>query len=690
MHFNLPARRSYRNILFWATLGLLVAAAFVLRLSQIHSLPAGLFYDEAYEGLDAYSLLGRPLGEWPLFFTAINGREPLFVYLVHAAQTIWGSTLLSVRIVSATAGALLTPTLIWLAWELSPWLDATDRRRFALWAGMASLALLWAQTISRLGQRISLFGLLEVLAFAALWRAWGKPLADDAQSSISNFQSPISSPQSPVSSLQSLPWWLLAGFFAGVSFYTYLAVRLLPFVLAPVAVALLVRQRQDLWARRWGILAALGAALVTASPLLIHFAQHPDYFNMRTGQVDILAQGVPALWANVKAVLGMAFVHGDFNLRLNFPDRPVFDLFTVLPFLVGVMVTLRRIGRPAYRFLLSGLGIMLLPTLLSEEAPNFGRSFGAFPFVVLLMALGLDQLATWLSGPRPALHSLWTATGWGLLLAATVLTVRVYFVDWANHPNSFAAWDTGYTALAQAILHSADDMERIYAGPGVAENPTVEYLLADLDRSLYPQRFDGNLCLRVAPDLATYTYVLPQLSPRAVMLLGSYLPQSRSTVAVNDGTGEAWAIRLAQPDNGEITFQEMIGYPVALGEGIEMLGYWLSQEELRAGEPLYVRLFWRSAGSIAQSYTAFVQLLQHTGDDQWLNLAGADRPPGAGSCPTDEWLAGEIVIDELQLTVPATLPDGDLSLAVGFYHPESGQRLSVPGSEGDMILIPLK
>ena len=359
-----PPTSDRRNAWFWIALTLLIAVAFAIRLHRLDSVPAGLFWDEAYEGLDAFSLFGRPLREWPLFFTAINGREPLFVYLVHLAQIVGGPSIWSVRVVSAGAGALLTPALVWLAWEIGPLLGILRRRRFALWSGLASLALLWPQTISRLGQRISLFGLLEVLACATLWRAWRT---------------------------EQQRWWLLAGVLAVLSFYTYLAVRLLPLVFVPVGLLLLWRERQNLWEARWGLLAFLLTALVTAGPLLLHFVRQPEHFSMRTGQVNILSQGgLPALLKNGVTVLGMAFVRGDFNLRLNFPDRPVLDIFTVLPFLIGLALVLLRLGRPAYLFLFSGLAVLLVPTVLSEEAPNFGRSFGTYPFFVFCIALGVD------------------------------------------------------------------------------------------------------------------------------------------------------------------------------------------------------------------------------------------------------------------------------------------------------------
>jgi len=665
---DFPSTHSRRAGWFWVALALLIVAAFVIRLYKLSSVPAGLFWDEAYEGLDAFSLFGQPFSRWPLFFTAINGREPLFVYLVHLAQTIGGPTVWSVRVISAGAGTLLTPALVWLGWELAPLLGVVRRQRFALWSGLASLAMLWPQTISRLGQRISLFGLLEVLACAALWRAWRTG---------------------------RIRWWLLAGVLAGLSFYTYLAVRLLPFVFVPVGLLLLWREREKLWEMRRGLVLFLFAALITAGPLLLHFARQPEHFSMRTGQVNILAQaGLPGLLDNGLEVLGMAFVRGDFNLRLNFPNRPVLDFFTTLPFLVGLLLTLARLGRPGYLFLLSGLGVLLIPTLLSEEAPNFGRSFGAYPFVVVLLALGVDWLSEAGRRIRPRLGTAVAIVGSGALLLATLLAVRVYFVDWANHPESFAAWDTGYTEVAEEILalRVVDPSLRVYAGPLLAENPSVEYLVSGVAAGDPPQGYDGRVCVRVATDRPAVYFVLSALDARGEPLLTSYLPESSARDVVWDASGAVWARAVEQPAGGAVVFPEMQPLSAALDDGIGLLGSQLFPPAgMAAGSTFYTRLFWQVSGPPSADYTAFAHLLWRNEAGELVQLAGADRPPGDGSCPTSQWLSGEVVVDELQFTLPAQLPAGELFVAVGLYTPEDMQRLSVSGtSDGQMLLGPVE
>ena len=335
----------------------------------------------------------------------------------------------SVRVVSATAGALLTPAMVWLGWEVAPALGVVHRKQFALWSGFAVLALLWSQTVARLGQRMSLFALLEILFFAALWRAWRVP-----------------KPR----------WWILAGIFAGLSFYTYLAVRVIPLLLVIMLGYAFFYRRAQLRGRWQGVAISVASALIVAMPLLIHFVRFPGDFSVRTNQVNIISTGgIPVLLDNLRIVMAMAFVRGDLNDRLNYPGRPVLDVFVLVPFLAGMAYTLRRFWRPGSVFLLAGLGCMLLPTLLTDEAPNFGRATGALPFFALLIALGLERLLAWAGRWRPALRVPGSVVGWGLLLLATALTAQVYFVKYADLPNLYDSWGTGYTQVAYDIANNS-------------------------------------------------------------------------------------------------------------------------------------------------------------------------------------------------------------------------------------------
>ncbi len=641
---------------WWLALAGLTALALLFRFYRLGELPPGLHYDEAFDGLDAFGLLSTPLGRWPLFFTGNFGREPLFMVLLAASQALFGPTTFSLRLVPALLGALLTPALVWLGWEMGPGLGVGNRPRFALWAGAGALALLWTQVFARYAIRIELFALVIVLVFAGLWRAWRT---------------------------QRWRWWAAAGILAGLSFYTYLPARLLPLVFIPVGAWAVWRSRPALQTRLPGLTLATVLALLVALPLALYFVRNPVSFATRTAQVSIVGQGAGAILHNLKAILEMPLLAGDANPRYNLPGRPVLDPSMAFPFLVGLAFLVRFILRPAALFLLSWLLVMLLPTLLSEHAPSFQRAIGAAPAFALLLALGLESVVGW-AGRRWRQAKMWLGwAGWAALAVSTLLTWRSFGV-WSASPELFFARDLGFAQLAAAF--GRDARRPVYLSPRGNDHPTVRYLLLDDPTPPDLHGFDGRICVRIPAGAADY-YFLTQEDFRGPALLASYLPDGVSQVVVADPYGRPWAARLRQPESGRVQLPEMTPHPTEMSEGIRFLGYWLSATALKPGERLYVRLFWQSQAVPRLDYTTFVHLLSVGADGSVARLAGADAPPGNGSCPTSGWLAGETIVDELQLELPADLAAGDYALAVGFYDPASGQRLAAPGHPDDQIIL---
>ena len=111
----------------WALLLLAVGTAVFLRVYNLASWPPGLYRDEAFNGLDALRVLA---GEPAIFFTANNGREPLYITLTALSVALFGRTVLAVRLAAAVVGSLSTlrvyrlgsvqAVLVW-EWAESGW-----------------------------------------------------------------------------------------------------------------------------------------------------------------------------------------------------------------------------------------------------------------------------------------------------------------------------------------------------------------------------------------------------------------------------------------------------------------------------------------------------------------------------------------------------------------------------------------
>lgn len=651
----------------WVVLAGLIALAVAMRFYRLGDLPAGLHYDEAFNGLDALSLLNTPLSDWPLFFDGNYGREPLFIWLSSIAHALFGPSVWTARFISALSGVLLVPALAWLGWQVAPLLGVGRRQLFALWCAAAILGLLWSQIFARYGIRATLFVLLGTVLWAAMWRAWQR--------------------EPP-----ALSAWTFTGFLAGLSFYSYLPARLLPLILLPLLGAAWLQERPRLQQHLPGMLCCTVAALLVAAPLGIYFLQNPLAFSTRIGQVTT-GIGREEVFVNLGDALGMFLLSGDHNPTRNLPFRPVLGPLLALPFLIGLGRALHKCWKLARVFLLVNLGALLLPTILSDNAPNFLRAVGVLPFTALLIAYGAEGFAGYAGlFQRGRMRRPAQALMWAILCGAIALTGWTYFKVWHSSSSMFYAWSAGYSQMVRRI--NDENGTRVYISP---RDPTNPYAAARPHPSSYylltakgvtPQYHDERFCLRVALEDSARYFSLTRENERDDLRLDSYFPDSTAPrPVIFDGSNKHWATEFRKEKDAPVVFPEMRPFHVELADGIALNGYQLSSEEIQAEQPLNVRLFWRVNHTPTQNYTLFLHLLLVDREGSLEQLAGFDHPPGNGTCPMTEWLPGEMIVHEEEMMLPTVLPPGDLFLAVGFYTPSDGRRMPVSLAADDHVLI---
>ena len=651
----------------WIILAGLTALAVAMRFFRLGTVPLGLHFDEAFNGLDALSLLDMPLIDWPVFFNGNYGREPLFIWISSIAHGLFGPAVWTARFVSALSGVLTIPAMAWLGWQLAPSLSVRNRQLFSLWCPAAFMALLWSQIFARYGIRATLFVFLVTLLWAAAWRAWER--------------------RPP-----SISAWVFTGFLAGLSFYTYLPARLLPLVILPLLVAAFFQDRTRLLRFLPGLLGGVITTLLVSAPLGVYFLQNPVAFSTRIGQVTTGIE-VNRIFLNLLDVLGLFALSGDQNPLNNLPSRPALDLFLALPFLIGLGFALYRGWELSRMFILVGLGTFLLPTIFSDWAPNYKRAIGVLPFVGLLVALGAEGTVRLIVRLTRAKTSKAAETlVWALLTASITLTIWTYFSEWKSLPVQFYRWTTGYSQLARHI--SGDDQGRIYISPRDPTHPhpaaiphpaSVYQLLAE---GVQPQYHDDRYCIRVALTESARYYALAGGESRYILKIDSYYPASMPPQpVVFDPSGRPWATEFKKATDSSPVFSEMRPYYVEMADGVSFQGYSLHSGKVEAGQPLGVRLYWRVKSTPSSDYTLFLHLLNGDKEGSLERLAVFDRPPGNGSCPMSEWLPGEMVIDHVEAVLPAILPPGNLFLSFGFYTPLDGSRMPVSGGNESQILI---
>jgi hypothetical protein len=424
---------------------LLLAAT--LRLWQLEVLPPGLFFDEAFNGLDANRVLSGD--QLPFFFAGNGGREPLLIYLQVLAVRLLGRSPLALRLVSAFAG-IVTVAVIYAVgrWILLPLRgNATMEVRAALPALIAATGMAvsyWHVSLSRLGFRVVLLPLTSALAVAFFWRAWTQGRKRD---------------------------YLWSGFWLALALFTYLAARLLPAVILLFVsvefLAVLFRRRrtgeplQPTWKPRAnGLLAMSLVAIVLLTPMLATFLRDPALVTTRVSEVSLFTaaqtestqaqRGVRNALAAIRAL----YVQGDDSLRHNLMGRPVNDWLLAALFTVGIVTALAQIRRPQARLLVIWLAMMTLPAVLSTQPTHALRSVGMLPPLALLYGLGAWGLAE--AGGRLARRrgrgfeaGVMTALWIGIIAVSGATTARDYFVRWGRSGDL-----AGYFQLDQQLAAS--------------------------------------------------------------------------------------------------------------------------------------------------------------------------------------------------------------------------------------------
>ena len=113
---------------------------------------------------------------------------------------------------------------------------------------------------------------------------------------------------------------------------------------------------------------------------------------------------------------------------------------------------------------------------------------------------------------------------------------------------------------------------------------------------------------------------------------------------------------------------------------IELLGYDLPQQRVRAGEKFSVVLYWRALAPLSVNYQSFIHLARPL-----RVLWGQEDHLNPGDLPTTRWPLDKYVWDEYEITVAPDTPPGEYDLNVGLYSDADGYRLQRYNEEGLVV-----
>lgn len=178
-------------------------------------------------------------------------------------------------------------------------------------------------------------------------------------------------------------------------------------------------------------------------------------------------------------------------------------------------------------------------------------------------------------------------------------------------------------------------------------------------------------------------------SGRYLLEVGVYSPQSGERLAVVDEMGEAIDDRIVLDyiQIGRERARPQHPANAEFGSQIMLVGYDFDGPEKRLsvepGQAISLTLYWQALTAMGRDHTVFVHLL----DEEARIWGQRDSQPLDGFYPTSFWDVGELIEDEYELTVDPDAPEGNYTLVAGLYFPPTGERLRLPGGEGDMVIL---
>jgi hypothetical protein len=625
--------------------GVLLLAA-VFRLWQIAEIPPGLNADEAFHLLTAQQIDRG--GYFPAYVTGNDGNEPLFAYSAALTLLLLGPVTWAGRLAAAWVGLIGVAATIRAGREMFP------RQPVGWLAGAALATLFWNVDFSRFGSQPIFAATAAAACVAALFRG----------------------------ARTGSRWaYVLAGVSLGLGLDSYVAFRLFPIVVVAAITALLLSADPP---RRRAILTGAGvtaaSTVLVYSPLIIFFIQNPDWFFHRFSQTTAgtltSSSAETDLVANGLKTLGGLVVTGDQNWRHNIGGRPALDAAQAAFALAGAASLTNRRRWALGATLLVWLLIGLAPSVVTVEAPHFGRTTMVTPAIALLIGLGVWSVWQWTRRWRIA-HIVVI----GACLASVALTAWSYFSLWANDYNLFQAFSMEQVSGTRALLRAPPGARRIAPDMPIARF-TFQYLLGTEAFSSV-QTYDSTHCLVLldtSTQPATYALITPREFPLLPDLQRAY-PAGLWTISDTFAGQPASGLFLA-PAGTPAVPPVSLGRSADFGGQVRLQGYQLSDQTLQPGATLTLTILWQVEQPTPTSLKRFTHLLGAPKADGSTVYAQNDSQPCDGSYPTTTWEAGDQLVTTETLAVPPDLAAGSYTLQTGWYDPDSGARLPISADAG--------
>ncbi len=182
---------------------------------------------------------------------------------------------------------------------------------------------------------------------------------------------------------------------------------------------------------------------------------------------------------------------------------------------------------------------------------------------------------------------------------------------------------------------------------------------------------------------------------RYLLEVGMYVPETAQRLEVIGGDGAPIGNHTVLDYLWIGTDAEDVGPPAHavganLGAQVLLLGYEVGDDSstsgraiplLQPGASVTLTLHWQALASMETDFTVFVHLVDRDGQI-W---GQSDSQPDHGFYPTSFWDAGEVVVDDHDILLDASIPAGEYRLEAGMYLSSTGERLLAVGEQGQVF-----
>ena len=120
---------------------------------------------------------------------------------------------------------------------------------------------------------------------------------------------------------------------------------------------------------------------------------------------------------------------------------------------------------------------------------------------------------------------------------------------------------------------------------------------------------------------------------------------------------------------------------VTFGPDLQLLDATVRLEDVASDEELVAELILETTAPLPLSYTLFLHVLDSSGQ----RVGQRDTAAGGGLFPTDAWQPGQAIRDTYRVPVDLVEVQHPLSLALGFYDWQTGDRLPAFDRNGERL-----